>query len=157
MSKSVILNHPSPSIYMCRSMYGPDLAEYAASLFQIQLCLNVNLKSKVVLAKIPGHFLVAWDRRPNILHARLRRNCSWLKYDLFRSNIITDSRCVCGFIREDACHFLLNSRLYINISNRGQLSLIFCITMILGVILEFYYLETLEKTRLNFKIFCYQR
>ena len=61
-------------------MYGPDLAEYAASLFQIQLCLNVNLKSKVVLAKIPGHFLVAWDRRPNILYARLPSNCSWLKY-----------------------------------------------------------------------------
>jgi len=36
-----------------------------------------------------------------------------LKYDLFRSNIITDSRCVCGFTREDASHFLLNCRLYI--------------------------------------------
>ena len=94
-------------------MYGPDLAEYAASLFQIQLCLNVNLKSKVVLAKIPGHFLVAWDRRPNISHARLRRNCSWLKYDLFRSNIITDSSCVTGFMREDASLFLLNCCLHI--------------------------------------------
>ena len=31
-------------------------------------------------------------------------------YDLFRSNIITDSRCVCGYI---ASHFLLNYRLYI--------------------------------------------
>jgi hypothetical protein len=73
---------------------------------------KINLKSKVVLAKIPGHFLVA-DRRPNILYARIRRNCSSLKYDLFRSNIITDSRCDCGFIREDASHFLLNCRLYI--------------------------------------------
>ena len=73
---------------------------------------KINIKSKVVLAKIPGHFLVG-DRRPNILYARLRRSCSSLKYDLFRSNIITDSRCVCGYIMEDASHFLLKCHLYI--------------------------------------------
>jgi hypothetical protein len=73
---------------------------------------KINLKRKIVLAKIPAHFLVG-ERRPNVLYARLRRNCSSLKYDLFRSNIITDSRCVCGYIREDASHFLLNCRLYI--------------------------------------------
>ena len=73
---------------------------------------KINIKSKVVLAKIPGHFLVG-DRRPNILYARLYRSCSSLKYDLFQSNIITDSRCVCGFTREDVSHFLLNCHLYI--------------------------------------------
>jgi hypothetical protein len=73
---------------------------------------KINLKSKVVLAKFQGNFLVG-DRRHNILYARLRRSCSSLKNDLFRSNIITDSRCVCGFTREDASHFLLNCRLYI--------------------------------------------
>jgi hypothetical protein len=73
---------------------------------------KVNLKHKVVLANIPVHFLVG-DRRPNIVYARLRRKCSSLKYDLFRSNIITVSRCVCGYITEDASHFLLNCRLYI--------------------------------------------
>ena len=73
---------------------------------------KITLKSKVVLAKIQGHFLVG-DRRHNILYARLRRSCSSLKYDLFRSNIITDSRCVCGCTREDASHFLLYCRLYI--------------------------------------------
>jgi hypothetical protein len=36
-----------------------------------------NIKGKVVLAKIPAHFLVG-DRRPNVLYARLRRNCSSL-------------------------------------------------------------------------------
>jgi hypothetical protein len=69
---------------------------------------KINLKSKVVLAKIPAHFLVG-DRRHNIVYVRLRRSCSSLKYDLCRSNITTDSRCVCGFTREDASHFLLNS------------------------------------------------
>ena len=73
---------------------------------------KINLKSKVVLAKIPAHFLVG-DRRHNILYARLRRSCSSLKYDLFRSNIITDSKCICGFTREDASHFLLNCPFYI--------------------------------------------
>jgi hypothetical protein len=73
---------------------------------------KINLKSKVVLAKMQDHFLVG-DRRHNILYARLRRSCSSLKYDLFRSNIITDSRCVCGYTREDASHFLLNCPLYI--------------------------------------------
>jgi len=73
---------------------------------------KINLKRKVVLAKIPGHFLVG-DRRSNILNARLRRNCSSLKYDLFRCNIITDSRCVCEFITEDTSNFLLNCWLYI--------------------------------------------
>ena len=73
---------------------------------------KINLKSKVVLAKIPTHFLVG-DRQHNILYARLCRSCSSLKYDQFRSNIITDSRCVCGFTTEDASHFLLNCRLYI--------------------------------------------
>jgi hypothetical protein len=74
--------------------------------------LKINLKRKVVLPKIPGHFLVG-DRISNILYSRLHNNCSSLKYDLFRCNIIKDSRCVCGYIREDASHFLLNCHLYI--------------------------------------------
>ena len=103
---------------------------------------KINLKSKVVLAKFQGHFLVG-DRRHTIVYATLRRSCSSLKYDLFRSNIITDSRCVCGFTREDASHFLLNCRLYI--SNKGQFSLMFCKNTIFGKILKLCYLETLKK------------
>ena len=87
----------------------------------------------------------------DIQYARLRRNCSSLKYDLFRCNIIKDSRFVCGFIREDASHFLLNCHLHVSIS-RGQFSLIFYTTIIFGEILELYYMETLKKTYL--KIFC---
>ena len=67
---------------------------------------KINIKSKVVLATISGHFLVG-DRGPPILYARLHRSCSSLMYDLFQSNIITDSRCACGFTREDASHFPL--------------------------------------------------
>jgi hypothetical protein len=36
---------------------------------------KINIKSKVVLAKIPGHFLVG-NRGPPILYARLHRSCS---------------------------------------------------------------------------------
>jgi hypothetical protein len=74
--------------------------------------LKINLKRKVALATIPGH-LLAGDRISNIIYTRLCHNCSSLKYYPFRSNIITDSRCVCGFIREDASHFLLSFRLSI--------------------------------------------
>jgi hypothetical protein len=49
---------------------------------------KINLQRKVVLSKIPGHFLVC-DRRSNNLYARLRHNYSSLKYYLFRSNIVT--------------------------------------------------------------------
>jgi hypothetical protein len=80
---------------------------------------KINLKRKVVLPKMPGHFLVG-ERISNILYSRLRNNCSSLKYDLFRCNKIKDSRCVCGYIREDASHFLLNCHLYI-----GQRTVLF--------------------------------
>ena len=73
---------------------------------------KINLKRKVVLLKIPGYFLVG-DRISNILYSRLRSNCSSLKYDIFRCNIIKDSKCVCGYIMEDASHFLLKCHLYI--------------------------------------------
>ena len=73
---------------------------------------KINLKGKGVLAKIPCHFLVG-DRISNILYVRLRNNCSSLKYDIFRCNIIKDSRYVCGYIREDASHFILKCHLYI--------------------------------------------
>jgi hypothetical protein len=39
--------------------------------------------------------------------------CNTNVYDLFRCNIIKDSRFVCGYIREDTSHFLLNCHLYI--------------------------------------------
>jgi hypothetical protein len=69
-------------------------------------------KRKVVLVKISGHFVVR--RRSNTLYPKLRGDCSSLKNDIFRSNITTDSRCVCGHIREDAYHLHLNCRLVID-------------------------------------------
>jgi hypothetical protein len=52
---------------------------------------KINVKSKVVLVKIPAHFLVG-ARRHNISYARLRRSCSSLKYDIFRSHVgLTES------------------------------------------------------------------
>ena len=59
--------------------------------------LKINLKWKVLLSEIPGNVLVC-DRRYNNLYTSLRRNYSSLKYYLFRSNTITYSRCVCGFV-----------------------------------------------------------
>ena len=75
------------------TLFEPEIPEHLTFF-------KINIKGKVVLAKIPGHFLVG-DRRPPIIYARLHRCCSSLRYDLFQSKIITDSRCVCGFTRED--------------------------------------------------------
>ena len=36
------------------------------------------------------------DRKSSIIHARLRKGCSSLKYDLFSLNIINSPKCDCG-------------------------------------------------------------
>ena len=81
------------------TLFEPEIPEHLTFF-------KINIKGKVVLAKIPSHFLVG-DRRPPNVYARLHRSCSSLMCDLFQSNIITDSRCVCGFTREDAPNFPL--------------------------------------------------
>ena len=82
----------------------------------------------------------------------VRNNCSSLKYDLFRCNIIKDWRCVCGYIREDSSHFLLNCHLYIE---QRTVLFHFLHQHNFRRDIRTYYLETLKKTLL--KIFCYQK
>ena len=49
----------------------------------------------------------------NVLHTRLRHRSSNLNADLFRVNLINDPGCVCGWIIEDAIHFVLECCLYV--------------------------------------------
>ena len=74
-------------------------------------------------------------------------------YDILLSNIITDSRYSCGFIREDASLFLLNYRLYIE--QRTVFFICYNTIILFGEILELYYLETLKTTML--KMFSYHK
>ena len=46
------------------------------------------------------------------MHTRIRHRCSSLKADLFRCNIVNDPACACGWVVEDAIHFLLECNLF---------------------------------------------
>jgi hypothetical protein len=54
------------------------------------------------------------SRKCNIIHTRLRHQCSPLGADLFRANIINDSSCPFGCPLEDDIHYLLEWPLYAN-------------------------------------------
>jgi hypothetical protein len=52
------------------------------------------------------------SRKCNIIHTRLRHQCSLLGADLFRANIVNDPSCGCPL--EDDMHYLLECPLYAN-------------------------------------------
>ena len=64
------------------------------------------------------------SRKCNIIHTRLRHQCSSLGADLFRANIVSDPSCACGCPLEDAIHYLLECPLYMN----ARMQLIMSIT-----------------------------
>jgi hypothetical protein len=64
------------------------------------------------------------SRKCNIIHTRLRHQCSSLGAGLFRANIVSDPSCACGCPLEDAIHHLLECSLYTN----TRMQLIMCIT-----------------------------
>ena len=54
------------------------------------------------------------SRKCNIIHTRLRHQCSSLGADLFRVNIVNDLSCPYECPLEDAIHYLLECPLYTN-------------------------------------------
>ena len=69
-----------------------------------------RLDQNVIVPQIPKYFYIG-DRRLQMLHTRLRTNCSALNQDLFRKNISDTSQCICCST-ETADHFLLECPLY---------------------------------------------
>ena len=59
---------------------------------------------KTLCIKAPEYYGEG-PRKLNILHTRLRYQCSSLNADLKRINVINDSKCTCGSPYEDAYHF----------------------------------------------------
>ena len=55
--------------------------------------------------KIPKYYFFG-DRGNQILHTRLRTECSTLKFHLYRRNLIPEPYCTCGAV-ENTSHFLL--------------------------------------------------
>ena len=67
-------------------------------------CLSINIQ------KQPTYYSVG-KRRDQILHARLRLDCSSLNYDLYRKSIINEPTCACGEV-ETTKHFFLSCPVY---------------------------------------------
>ena len=66
-----------------------------------------KLKLKYVQFPRPTTYHFTGNRNLNILHARLRQKCSFLRSDLFRSNLIENPICSCGVSPETAEHYFL--------------------------------------------------
>ena len=77
---------------------------FNASSTSIQSLSSFKKKSIKHTNVVPSYFGYGY-RKYQVLHTRLRTNCSSLNYDLYRKNIVHDEHCVCGE-REDATHFL---------------------------------------------------
>ena len=73
---------------------------------------KTRLKNKYLCYKPSSFYFSGINRYYNVLHARLRNECSALKYDLFRSNLIDGDVCSCGYSQENAEHFLITCNHY---------------------------------------------
>ena len=79
-------------------------------------CLNLGL-NKILIN------LREWSRKLSILHARLRHQCSSLNSDLFRINIIYDSKWQCGSPFGDSIHYIMECPLHQKNINHGSSAL----------------------------------
>ena len=55
----------------------------------------------------PQYYYVG-DRFLSVLHSRMRSKCSGLNADLFHTNLIVNSNCLCGHLNENAGHYVLH-------------------------------------------------
>ena len=80
---------------------------------EVKDCNSVNsFKNNLKPEKYqtPKYFYFG-DRRAQVLHTRLRTNCSALSLDLFHKNITESPLCRCGSV-EDSQHFFFHCRMY---------------------------------------------
>ena len=72
--------------------------------------MNPNLESR------PSYFSFG-DRKFNILHTKIRYQCSPLNYDLFRARLIDNPVCNCGHPCENAYHYFFECQQYADMRN----------------------------------------
>ena len=86
---------------------------YLSTLYSFKCKLNAQQQQLP-----PPHLnLIQTSRLGQILHARLRLECSWLNYHLYRKNLVESPLCSCG-VPETNSHFLLSCANYNNIRQR---------------------------------------
>jgi hypothetical protein len=71
------------------------------------------------LFKDSNYYLLG-SRKCNIIHTRLRHQCSSLGADLSRANITNNRKCLCGCPSEDVIHYLLECPIYLIKRNGGE-------------------------------------
>lgn len=76
---------------------------------------TLNSFKSALMPKLVKHPCLEFtgNRKYNILHTRIRHNCSTLNYDLFRCNLIENAFCECGNPCENAFHYFLDCPLYL--------------------------------------------
>ena len=82
----------------------------------MHLCLKIGKSFSRALCKNvvkPPKWFQVGERRPNILHARLRMLCSPLNDHLFSFiHVVDKPDCACGHSRENNKHYLLDCPLF---------------------------------------------
>ena len=73
--------------------------------------LEFKLKIKKIQEK-PVNYIVIGERVNEIAVTRIKHNCSNLKADLFRVNIVPSAYCSCGPLTETAEHYFFDCALY---------------------------------------------
>ena len=71
-----------------------------------------KLNSRITRTFVPKYYYTG-NRKSQVLHTRLRTNCSSLNHDLFLKNITDSPLCRCGGI-ENVEHFFMSCPLYLN-------------------------------------------
>ena len=76
--------------------------------------LKTELRKWKDISQVPKHYEIG-PRKLNIILTQLRCFASFLNYDLFQVNIVSDPSCRCGANREDSYHFFFDCSHYSNI------------------------------------------
>ena len=74
---------------------------------------NSSLSGTLYFLEVPKHYEIG-PRKLNIALTQLRCFASFLNYDLFQVNIVSEPSCRCGANREDSYHFFFDCSHYAN-------------------------------------------
>jgi hypothetical protein len=75
---------------------------------------KAELRKRKDISQVPKHYEIG-PRKHNIILNQLRCFASFLNYDLFRVNIVSDLSCRCGANREESFYFFFDCSHYSNI------------------------------------------
>ena len=75
--------------------------------------IKTELRKRKDISQVPKHYEIG-PRKLNIILTQLRCFASFLNYDLFQVNIVSDPSCRCGANREDSYHFFFDCSHYSN-------------------------------------------